>query len=205
MRKMAVARAKPPEHLVREKLYAAAARVFARKGYAATTVREIVQQAGVTKPVLYYYFGSKEGIYRAVLETARNDFEERIDAVEKLRGSASLRVRRLCEEVFSLLHKHLDATRLMHSAYYGPPQGAPSFDFDRVLFRLHDAVRKIIRQGVRALEFRGDAEAMTLVVLGACNECTDLELVHPEMAVDEAGFGMVIDVVLRGIKRKGVR
>ena len=64
----AVIRRGPPEQKVREKLHSAAARVFARKGYATATVREIVEMAGVTKPALYYYFGSKEGVYKAILE-----------------------------------------------------------------------------------------------------------------------------------------
>jgi len=190
---------------MKAKLYSAAAEVFARKGYAAASVREIVEKAGVTKPVLYYHFGSKEGIYKAILESALRDFDERVEAVEMLTGSASLRLRRLCEEVFRIYERHSDVVRLMHAIYYGPPQGAPFFDFDRALFRFHDMVGKIVRQGVRSGEFRGNPEAMTLAVLGACNECIDLELVHPEMAVDGAGFGRVIDVVLRGMERKDGR
>jgi AcrR family transcriptional regulator len=201
----AVIRRGPPEQKVREKLHSAAARVFARKGYATATVREIVEMAGVTKPALYYYFGSKEGVYKAILETGFRDFETRANAVEKMKGRASIRLRRLCREVFALMQRHLDVVRLMHSFYYGPPQGAPFFDFDRALFRFHDMVGKIVRQGVRSGEFRGNPEAMTLAVLGACNECIDLELVHPEMAVDGAGFGRVIDVVLRGMERKDGR
>src|SRR5512141_2402589 len=125
-----VARKEPPEQKVREKLYAAAAEIFARKGYAATSVQEIVLKAGVTKPALYYYFGSKEGVYQAILEKTLRDFDQRVNAVETMKGSASLRLRRLCLEIFSLMQEHLEVIRLMHSIYYGPPQGAPFFDFD---------------------------------------------------------------------------
>ena len=45
----------------------AAARLFAERGYDATSVREIVEAAGVTKPTLYYHFGSKEGLAQALL------------------------------------------------------------------------------------------------------------------------------------------
>ena len=41
----------------------AARELFARKGYSGTSVREIVAAADVTKPVLYYYFRNKEGLY----------------------------------------------------------------------------------------------------------------------------------------------
>src|SRR3954469_14417239 len=44
-----------------------AARLFATHGYEATSVRMIVEAAGVTKPTLYYHFVSKEGLAQAVL------------------------------------------------------------------------------------------------------------------------------------------
>ena len=44
-----------------------AARLFAQHGYDATSVREIVEAAGVAKPTLYYYFRSKEGLAQALL------------------------------------------------------------------------------------------------------------------------------------------
>jgi AcrR family transcriptional regulator len=52
----------------RESLIKQAARLFAERGYDAVSVREIVEAAGVTKPALYYYFGNKEGLARAVLD-----------------------------------------------------------------------------------------------------------------------------------------
>jgi AcrR family transcriptional regulator len=44
-----------------------AARLFAERGYDATSVREIVEAAGVAKPTMYYYFRSKEGLAQALL------------------------------------------------------------------------------------------------------------------------------------------
>jgi AcrR family transcriptional regulator len=195
----------PAGRKVVERLHAAAAEVFARKGYASATVREIVEKAGVTKPVLYYHFGSKEGIYRAILEAAHGDFERRLAAVGSLRGSASLRLTRLCEEVYSMFRKHTDAVRLMHAIVYGPPQGAPFFDFDRDLRLVEEGVARIIGQGRRAGEFRGDAGAMTRAVLGVCNECIDLELVRPGRPVGRAGFRRTLDVVLRGMRGRDGR
>jgi TetR/AcrR family transcriptional regulator len=205
MRSAARASVETAECEMKAKLRSAAAEVFARKGYAGASVREIVERTGVTKPVLYYHFGSKEGIYQAILESALRDFDERVGAVGRLTGSASLRLRRLCEEVFRIFERHSDAVRVMHAIYYGPPQGAPFFDFDKALLRLHDGVFRLVREGRRAGEFRGDVQAMALAVLGALNECTDLELTHPEMAVGRVGFGKVLDVVFRGMEGKDAR
>jgi TetR/AcrR family transcriptional regulator len=46
----------------------AAEKVFARAGFQGATMAEIADLAGVPKPTLHYYFGSKEELYRAVLD-----------------------------------------------------------------------------------------------------------------------------------------
>lgn len=52
---------------LREKVFKAAKTVFAEKGYDAASVREIAEKAGVTKPVIYYYFKNKEGLYNEII------------------------------------------------------------------------------------------------------------------------------------------
>lgn len=52
----------------RELLLDAALDLFYAKGYDAVGVQEIVDRAGVTKPTLYYYFGSKIGLLQNLLE-----------------------------------------------------------------------------------------------------------------------------------------
>ncbi len=47
----------------RERILAAAEQLFAAQGYASTTMEQIVQALGVTKPYVYYYFGSKLEIF----------------------------------------------------------------------------------------------------------------------------------------------
>ena len=74
----------------------AARELFTSRGFASTSVREICESAGVTPPVLYYHFGSKEGLFEAVVEETvqlddfcqllREAVEEARDPWEKLRA-----------------------------------------------------------------------------------------------------------------------
>ena len=61
--------ARPPDRGVhaREQLIAHGARIFAAKGYAAASTREICLAAGANVAAIHYYFGDKEGLYRAIL------------------------------------------------------------------------------------------------------------------------------------------
>ncbi len=51
----------------RSNIQAEALKLFAARGYDAVGVQEIVEAAGVTKPTLYHYFGSKQGLLEAIL------------------------------------------------------------------------------------------------------------------------------------------
>jgi len=56
-----------------QQLIAVAETVFAERGIAATSMEEIAERAGVTKPILYTHFGSKDGLLAAVIARAGTD------------------------------------------------------------------------------------------------------------------------------------
>ena len=53
---------------LRNRIIEEATGLFARLGYAKTSVRAIMEAAEATKPTLYYYFGNKEGLFKATLD-----------------------------------------------------------------------------------------------------------------------------------------
>lgn len=52
----------------KDQILDAAERLFAQQGFTGTTIKQLGQTAGVNSALLYYYFGDKERLYRAVLE-----------------------------------------------------------------------------------------------------------------------------------------
>lgn len=188
---------------VRERLLACATALFARKGYAATTVREIVAAAGVTKPVLYYHFASKEGIFVELLRAPSEKFMALVDGLAKEEGSARERIRRLAVETHALVGENLDLVRIMYAIYYGPRQGAPAVDFDAYHDRFRSAVREMIEDGIRRAEFRdADGPDMTWAVIGAVNIAMEIDLCHPELSIGTEGLSRVLDLIFKGIAEK---
>ncbi|MBD0382669.1 TetR/AcrR family transcriptional regulator [Paenibacillus sedimenti] len=53
---------------------------FSEKGYADASMEEMVKEAGLTRGALYHHFGSKEGIFHAVLESVQQEIAERVEA-----------------------------------------------------------------------------------------------------------------------------
>src|SRR2546427_12891171 len=53
----------------REQILDAAMRVFAQKGFTRATNKDIAREAGITAGLIYYYFDSKEGLLKAIIET----------------------------------------------------------------------------------------------------------------------------------------
>jgi AcrR family transcriptional regulator len=64
----------------RVQLMATGRAVFAAKGYEATSIEEVAQQAGVSKPIVYEHFGAKEGLYAAIVEREMDDLVARVSS-----------------------------------------------------------------------------------------------------------------------------
>lgn len=75
------------ERGARKRLLREGLRLFLRQGFAAVSTRQICVAAGVTQPSLYHHFGSKEGLYLAVVEEWFGDL--RIAMLEAIAGGAT--------------------------------------------------------------------------------------------------------------------
>ncbi|MCT7654044.1 TetR/AcrR family transcriptional regulator [Oceanimonas sp. NS1] len=107
-----------------EEIIRAASRVFAEHGYAATKTADIAELAQLPKPNIYYYFGSKENLYRAVLESvtepllaASAPFEEHQDPLTAL--TAYIRAKLLISRDYPYASK-VFASEIMHGAPHLP-------------------------------------------------------------------------------------
>jgi AcrR family transcriptional regulator len=68
-----------PRAVREEQLLEVAEGVFAMQGYQGTSIEDIARAAGVTRPVVYDHFGSKENIYLACVRRARAELERLFD------------------------------------------------------------------------------------------------------------------------------
>jgi AcrR family transcriptional regulator len=69
-------RVRVPRAVREREMLDVAERAFARNGYDSVSMQAIAVAAGISKPMVYAYFGSKEGIYLACIRRARSDLYE---------------------------------------------------------------------------------------------------------------------------------
>ncbi|WP_433173195.1 TetR/AcrR family transcriptional regulator [Actinoallomurus sp. CA-150999] len=68
--------------------------VFAERGYGAVSMEEIAERVGLSKPMLYEYFGSKEGLLLGVIRRARGELRETTEQAVGAAGSPEEVMRR---------------------------------------------------------------------------------------------------------------
>jgi AcrR family transcriptional regulator len=82
-----------PDGPSRERLCRTALRLFADRGYDGVSNREIVAACGLTKGAIYWYFESKEDLFRTVLSEALQSFQQRLAAALEGRSTWDDRLR----------------------------------------------------------------------------------------------------------------
>ena len=96
-----------------ETLLAVGQRLFAKRGYNASSVRDITSAAGANLGAVTYHFGSKDALYQAVLERALVPLRETIAATAHLTGPALDRIEAVLRAMFSHLGDHPELPRLI--------------------------------------------------------------------------------------------
>ena len=192
---------KPLESGTREKLLETASHLFAEKGYASTSVREIVARAGVSKPVLYYHFQSKEGLYYAILEWGAQVQKKIIDDVFEVSGTVQDRITFLYRRIYEEIQEHQGLYTMIHGLIYGPPQGAPEYDFPNYHRQMFEAVRRICFEGLSSGEIiKADTDEVAFLVLSLIDFNLNLEKILPELA-DPQRPERLLQLAFQGLSR----
>jgi TetR/AcrR family transcriptional regulator len=196
---------RPKKHIdvsdqIKAHLLKNAANIFNIKGYEGTTVREIVDAAGVSKPVLYYYFGNKEGIFLELFRVPFEQLKVLINNSEVGHGKVSEKLLHLIDQIFVLFCENIVVARLMHSMWYGPAKGAPFFDFDTYHISIIHALQKMVKKGVEHGEWCADnIDDVVWAILGSLSVAVEVQLSHPEKAIGREGLSRILRLIFKGM------
>lgn len=139
----------------REKLLEAATELFARKGFSATSIREIARTAESNSALISYHFGGKEGLYKEVLERQFSRFAQTMNEAFKKNLPSREKVREMAAALLVVHRAQPNWLRLYNSEITNPTSC-----FDTVV-RKHVAsvaagAAKVIAEGMDAGDFSTD-------------------------------------------------
>lgn len=171
--------------------------LFSEKGYDATSVREICEAAGITKPTLYYFYGSKEGVYRAIVEGALGRF--RAEMIHALSGAGSLRDRlvRMARTYVEATRREPDLARFAMALIHNSPRSTPATDLVGFYQGILDALAGALDAAVAGGELRpGRTDVRLLVFMGALGEAMHGHLLVGQPDLTPALAETLVDTVL---------
>jgi AcrR family transcriptional regulator len=111
---------KPEMGTVARHVARVAARLFAQRGYEATSIREIIEAAGVAKPTLYYHFQSKEGLARALLTVPLSNLVARLRHIVTTVEDPVTCLEQVIEARYATFREDPDRGRFIYAILFGP-------------------------------------------------------------------------------------
>lgn len=154
-------RAKVPRGEARERIVAAATELFGQHGYEATTTRQIVEAAQVTKGALYHWFGSKEELLTSIYRDLLAEQTQRLTAIAAAGGPVEQRLRDAVTDLFDHMSTHAEPlTVWARSMHLLDSEHAESIRRDRR--RYHELFRDLVQEGQDAGVVRTDVLASVI-------------------------------------------
>jgi TetR/AcrR family transcriptional regulator len=191
--------ARPSANDAETRVMDSALMLFSQKGYDGTSIREIIELAGVTRPVLYYYFENKEELFRRLLESRcaqmTGEWDEAVAQVTGLRD----RLKALITTAFRQMEESPEVIRLILVMFFAPSQSGPSINRGKLIDERLRRVVSVMRLGAEAGEVRGaDPRALGLAFSGMMDMYLMGKVRHPHAPLTPELGEALVDLFLEG-------
>jgi AcrR family transcriptional regulator len=186
----------------KEAIRNAAAKLFAEKGFAATSTREICQQAGVTKPVLYYHFGNKEQLYEELVLDTFNEYQKELLRASRRGRSAREKLTEILSAMFSYARHRHDYWRMAFRMVFAPEKESPNINYVEMSQADERHLTEIVREGIRRGEMKGQAKHIAGAIVGMAISSILGYLLTGEPSLDRAAARGIIDLLIEGCRSK---
>lgn len=199
----------------RERLLGAGAKLFAEHGPDATSIDMLSREARLNRRMIYHYFGSKEGLYRAVIQRAYEQSASIEVPLAHMLLPADRLLERIIRSYYGFLRAHPEFVRLL--AWENLRQGRTARDIGiaEIKAPILEALRLALQAGIRDGRFRRDVDERQLLIscMGlsffyfsnrhTLERLLDLDLMS-ERAIEKR-VKHVVGLLLEGIQKKDGR
>jgi TetR/AcrR family transcriptional regulator, fatty acid metabolism regulator protein len=147
----------------------AAVRVFARKGFHASRVGDIAEEAGVAHGLLYHYFDSKDEVLEAIFHERWGDLVSELAAIEASDESPREQLLHVVARMLEGWQRHPEVVTVLVREFARSPEIQARIG---ELVKPIETIQRIIAHGQRSGDFRDDVDARLagIVLYGGIEE-----------------------------------
>jgi len=185
----------------RQDILRAALKRFAHGGYAATSVQQIVGDARVSKPALYYYFKDKADLFQALVNEAHDERYRRMQAAVTRAKDVRSQLVEILVVLFDYFRENRELMRIsLASAFASPGEVPPGCSCADRCERNFEFVHALIKKGLARGELnkRFDSRKLAFGFYGQANSYLMMHLLAPEAQLDRAMAGRIVDLFFSG-------
>jgi len=193
--------AETPPAEVKERIRTVALTLFGQKGYAAVTVRQICAKAGTTAPMIYYYYGSKRGLYQKILQESIRSRRNDLDRADKCPGAPLSRLKLVLEAWLGIgqepVVRELSLFFLRELFGLGSDMYKRSVENSDRTFR--HALKSVLQEGIDEGVFRPvKVEMAVLAITGIVNTFSRRAALGAPVKLED-GVEQVMDTFVHGL------
>ena len=186
---------------MKEKIINQSMFLFEQKGFAETSIQDIVDSLGVTKGTFYYYFSSKEEL---LMDIHTRYIDELLEAQMAILNNTSISCKEKLFQIVHMLIVNIKTQKSSAKIFFRELKNLKeerliiiSTKRDQFRYNLED----LLRQGIENREFRANLNAsiITFGILGVTN--WSYQWFNPEGVISDREVAeMFVDMILNGIK-----
>ena len=200
--------ARPAAHSdTRQQLLRAALKHFANSGYAATSVQDIVDDAKLSKPALYYHFQDKAGIFQALVHEAHDARYRMLQAAAESHADIRGQLEALLIALFDYFRENRELMRISIATMFAAPGEVPedvacvekcrrNFEF------VHSLIQTAQKNG--ELDSHFDSKELTFGFYGIAHFYLLGHLVTRECQPDQLTAMRIVELFMAGAGPKAV-
>ena len=187
----------------KKKIAQIALELFSQYGYSETSMRMIADQAGISKPAVYYHFPNKESLFYAIFEYGLQYINDSMEKIAQSDLSAPEKIREIIRMRIAEIGKHKSFSRFINRNLESHIRQMRTTKFQNWISKHSTILFNIVQQGVDNGEFREDLDVSSFVycLFGGINQlCRDWMQVQEEMPSHEQEERL-FDMLMRGALR----
>lgn len=185
----------------RQQILRAAQKRFANGGYAATSVQQIVGDARVTKPTLYYYFPDKAGLFQALVSEAHDERYRLMREAAERGGNFREKLVEIISALFDFFRGNRELMRISFATAFASPGEVPSgLRYLDKCRRNFEFVRSLMKRARAAgeLDAAFDSRELAFGFYGQTNLYLMAHLTMPECRLNRKAAERIVNLFLAG-------